>query len=242
MVIDPDSKLPLYYQLKEKIKENILNGTFKEGDLLPAERELSEKYNLSSTTVRRALNDLVYESFLERKAGKGTFVRMRRVKRDLRKVLGFTDNMKEMGLVPTTKVLSKTIIKATEFVRNYMEIGESAEVVKLERLRLADNVPMMLETRYIRIDLCPGIIEYELDSSLWNVFENVYGRKPYRHSQTLRVATISGDSAALLGIEENSYIYLIKGATYLKDGQAIECEQSYYRSDRYELSFEAIAE
>ena len=242
MVIDPDSKLPLYFQLKEKIKENILNGNFKEGDLLPAERELSERYHLSSTTVRRALNDLVFENFLERKAGKGTFVRMRRVKRDLRKVLGFTDNMREMGLVPTTKVLSKTIIKATEFVRDYMKIKESAEVVKLERLRLADNVPMMLETRYIRTDLCPGIIEYELDSSLWKVFESVYGHKPFRHSQTLRVTTISGDSAALLGLEENSYIYLIRGATYLKDGKAIECEQSYYRSDKYELSFEAIAD
>ena len=100
MVIDQESKVPLYYQLKEELKKRILKGEFKEGDLLPSEREFSEQHDISSTTIRRALNDLVHENFLERKAGKGTFVRMGKVKRDLRKVLGFTQNMKEMGLVP----------------------------------------------------------------------------------------------------------------------------------------------
>ena len=107
MAIDHDSKFPLYYQLKQEIKTSILRGNFKEGDLIPSERELSEKYNLSSTTVRRALNDLVQEDLLERKAGKGTFVRTQRIKRDLKKLLGFTQNMTEMGLTPSTVVLNK---------------------------------------------------------------------------------------------------------------------------------------
>ena len=101
--IDFESKVPLYHQLKEQIKQNILSGQYKNGDLIPSEREFSDSYDLSSTTIRRALNDLVQENLLERKAGKGTFVRRRKVKRDLRKVLGFTKNMTEMGLTPTTK-------------------------------------------------------------------------------------------------------------------------------------------
>ena len=117
LIIDFESKVPLYYQLKEQIKQNILDGEYSEGDLIPSEREFSDSYELSSTTIRRALNDLVQENFLERKAGKGTFVRRRKVRRDLHKVLGFTKNMTEMGLTPTTKVLSKKRVVANSFAR-----------------------------------------------------------------------------------------------------------------------------
>ena len=240
MVIDQQSGIPLYFQLKEEIKKQILRGDLKEGDLLPSEREFSEQYHISSTTIRRALSDLVYENFLQRKAGKGTFVKIGKVKRDLRKVLGFTQNMKEVGLVPSTKVLSKKLVKATHFAKERMSLKGKARVLKLERLRLANDAPIMLETRYIRTDLCPGIQKKDLSSSLWKVFENDYRYKPFRHSQNLRIAKISRDSASLLGLEEASLVFLIKGVTYLENNVAIECEESLYRSDKYDLAFEAI--
>jgi len=242
MIIDQQSKIPLYYQLKEDIKQKILRGDLKEGDLLPSEREFSERYDISSTTIRRALNDLVHENFLERKAGKGTFVRMGKVKRDLRKVLGFTQNMTEMGLTPSTKVLSKKVVPANAFARDRLGLKKGTRIVRLNRLRLANDTPMMLETRYIRTDLCPGIQNQELTSSLWKVFEHIYGYKPYRHSQNLRIAKISGGSASLLGLKDDSLVFLIKGVTYLENGKAIECEESLYRSDKYDLAFEGIIE
>ena len=242
MVIDQQSKIPLYYQLKEDIKKKILKGDLQEGDLLPSEREFNERYGISSTTIRRALNDLVHENFLERKAGKGTFVRMGKVRRDLRKVLGFTQNMKEMGLTPSTRVLSKKVVSANAFAQERLGLGKGDKIVKLNRLRLANDVPMMLETRYIRKDLCPGIQKQDLSSSLWKVFENEYGCKPHRHSQNLRITTISGNAAPLLGLREGTQVFLIKGVTYLEDAQAIECEESLYRSDKYDLAFEAIIE
>lgn len=242
MTINYQSKLPLYYQLREELKKSILEGKLKEGDLIASERELSETYNLSSTTVRRALNDLVQENMLERKAGKGTFVRFKSVKRDLRKVLSFTNNMKEMGLVPSSVVLEKKIVLADELVRESLNVKEGTKVFRLERLRLANEIPMMLETRYIRMDFCPGIMEQDLSGSLWKVFENKYGHKPYRHSQTVGIAKVSRKSASLLGIKNGSVVYSIKGITFLKNGQAIECDESLYRSDKYELTFEAIAD
>jgi len=242
MIIDQQSKIPLYYQLKEDIKQKILRGDLKEGDLLPSEREFSERYDISSTTIRRALNDLVHENFLERKAGKGTFVRLGKVKRDLRKVLGFTQNMTEMGLTPSTKVLNKKVVQANTFARDRLGLKKGTKIVRLNRLRLANDTPMMLETRYIRTDLCPGIQDQDLSSSLWKVFEHVYGYKPYRHSQNVRIVKISGGSASLLGLKDASLVFLIKGVTYLENGKAIECEESLYRSDKYDLAFEGIIE
>jgi len=242
IIIDFKSKVPLYFQLKEQIKHNILKGEYSEGDLIPSEREFSNNYDLSSTTIRRALNDLVQENFLERKAGKGTFVRRRKVKRDLRKVLGFTKNMTEMGLAPTTKVLSKKVVAANAFARERLGLKKGDTVVRLERLRLADDVPMMLETRYIRTDLCPDIEKEALSSSLWRVFEEKYGLKPKRHSQGMKISTVSGRAAANLTLNDNSLVIMIKGVTYVQDNEPIECEESLYRSDKYELSFEAIVQ
>jgi GntR family transcriptional regulator len=241
-MIDVESKLPLYFQLKESIKKMIVMGELKEGDLVPSERELSTQYNLSSTTVRRALNDLVYENLLDRKPGKGSFVRMRRVKRDLRKVLSFTKNMEEMGLVPSAVVLGKKMVPAKTFVQESLGITKGEPVLRLDRLRLANNIPMMLETRYIRVDLCPGIIDRDLATSLWKLFEDAYNQKPYRHSQTLRILNISGRFARLLGVENNFPVYFIKGITYLQNGLAIECDESLYRGDKYEITFEARVE
>jgi GntR family transcriptional regulator len=238
--IDFDSKLPLYHQLKEQIKQNILNGTYKEGDLLPSEREFNDQYDLSSTTIRRALNDLVQENFLERKAGKGTFVHTRKVKRDLRKVIGFTKNMQEMGLTPSTLIISKKIATANAYTRSRLCLDKGAKIFRLMRLRLANDIPMMLETRYIRTDLCPGIETEELDSSLWKVFEEKYGLKPNRHSQNMNIAVVSGHSANMLTLKEGTHVFLIKGVTYVRDNLPIECEESMYRTDKYELAFEGI--
>jgi GntR family transcriptional regulator len=241
-MIDVESKLPLYFQLKESIKKMIVTGELKEGDLVPSERELSTEYNLSSTTVRRALNELVYENLLDRKPGKGSFVRMRRVQRDLRKVLSFTKNMEEMGLVPSAVVLGKRMVPAKTFVQESLGLTKGEPVLRLDRLRLANNIPMMLETRYIRVDLCPGIIDRDLSTSLWKLFEDAYNQKPYRHSQTLRILNISGRFAHLLRVENNFPVYFIKGVTYLQNGLAIECDESLYRGDKYEITFEARVE
>ena len=238
--IDFDSKIPLYHQLKEQIKQNILSGNYKDGDLIPSEREFSDSYELSSTTIRRALNDLVQENFLERKAGRGTFVKRKKVKRDLRKVLGFTKNMTEMGLIPHTKVLSQKLVMANAFARKRLGLPKYTKVAQLERLRLADDVPMMLEKRYIRTDLCPRIEKEDLSSSLWRLFEERYGLKPNRHSQGMTIATVSGHAASHLTLNDNSLVFLIKGVTYVNDDEPIECEESLYRSDKYELTFEAI--
>ena len=208
--------------------------------MIPSEREFSDKYELSSTTIRRALNDLVQENFLERKAGKGTFVRRRKVKRDLHKVLGFTKNMTEMGLEPTTEVISQKVVPANAFARERLGLEKGASVVRLERLRLADNVPMMLEKRFIRTDLCPNIEQEDLSSSLWRVFEEKYGLKPNRHSQAMTIFTVSGHAASLLTLNDNSLVFLIKGVTFVEDHAPIECEESLYRSDKYELTFDAI--
>lgn len=239
MHIDHTSKVPLYYQMKEELKNKIQSGEYKDGDLLPSEKEFMERYDLSSTTIRRALNDLVHENFLERKAGKGTFVKLRKVTRNLRKIIGFTSNMEEMGLTPSTKVLSLRTLPATVDALERLGLRKGDEVFELRRLRLANDVPMMLETRYIRKDLCPDIDKYQFDGSLWEIFDKSYDLKPTRHLQGMRVSPVDEESARLLEIDVDTNVFLIRGVTFARENLPIECEESLYRADKYDLTFEA---
>jgi DNA-binding GntR family transcriptional regulator len=77
---------------------------------------------------------------------------------------------------------------------------------------------------------------------LWRVFEEKYGLKPKRHTQGMTIATASGHAASLLTLNDNSLVFLIKGVTYVDNQEPIECEESLYRSDRYELTFDAIVD
>ncbi len=242
MQIDHNSKIPLYFQMKEELKKKIQGGEYKDGDLLPSEKEFMERYDLSSTTIRRALNDLVHENFLERKAGKGTFVKIRKVTRNLRKIIGFTSNMLEMGLTPSTKVLSLRILPANIYAMERLGLRKGDEIFELRRLRMANDEPMMLETRFIRKDLCPDLDSYQLDDSLWKIFEEEYDLKPTRHLQGMRVSTVDLEAAALLDIEEHTNVFLIRGVTFARENLPIECEESLYRADKYDLTFEAELE
>jgi GntR family transcriptional regulator len=148
--------------------------------------------------------------------------------------------MQEMGLIPSTRVISKKVVAANAYARTRLSLEKGAKIVRLKRLRMANDIPMMLETRYIRTDLCPGIENEELDSSLWKVFQDKFGLKPDRHSQNMNITVVSGSSAHLLTLKEGTHVFLIKGVTYVRSDEPIECEESLYRSDKYELAFEAI--
>ncbi len=234
-----NSKTPLYFQLKEQIKSDILGGKYKEGDLLPSEREFQQHYNISSTTIRRALNDLVQDHYLERKPGRGTFVKLPKITRNLRKVIGFTRNILEMGMTPVTKVLSLDTIPANLYSRERLGLKKEEKIYQLKRLRFANETPILFEERYIRADLCPSLEEQNLTSSLWHVFESVYGMRPIRHLQSVTLTEVTAETAGLLQIPAESTAFLIRGMTYISDNTPIECEQSIYRTDKYDLTFEA---
>lgn len=232
-------KIPLYVRLKKQVKDDILNGIYKEGDLIPSERELQERFNISSTTIRRALNDLVQEHYLERKPGKGTFVTLPKAKGNLRKTIGFTSNIHEMGMTPITKVLNLAILPANNYARERLGLKKGEKIYCLKRLRFADDIPMILEERYIRTDLCPKLEKQTLTDSIWNVFETVYKLRPVRHLQSVKITTISEEAAGFFTLNGTDLAFLIRGITFIRDNIPLECEKTIYRSDKYDLTFEA---
>jgi GntR family transcriptional regulator len=229
---------PKYLQLVDIIRRDIMSGRLQEGDKLLSENELKEKYDVSSTTVRKCIDILRNEGLITRMQGVGTFVQAKHVERSLKKVLSFTKNMEQVGLVPSTDVLDKRIMKASGEQLDKLNLQPGEDVLELRRLRHGSGIPMMLDVRYINIKYCPGIEGEDLSGSLYEIYEKKYGINLLGAKQHLRLVVLDAEEARLLHCGVSTPAYLVTGVTYTNDMWPMEYEESLYRGDEYEFFIE----
>jgi GntR family transcriptional regulator len=144
---------PIYSQLNQLLRSLIRNGTFEPGDRFLTEREISERFEISRATANKALSGLVAEGLLEFRKGVGTFVRSNLLDYDLRFLVSFTEKARSAGKVPSTRILEFSTPKASalpEEIRIALDLAQEEPVHYIERLRLADDLPVILERRYLR--------------------------------------------------------------------------------------------
>lgn len=110
----PDSATPLYLQLEEILRQEILSGSRREGDKLPTENELVEQYKVSRITVRRAVEELCKEGLVVRHPGKGTFVTGVVMRNDLEEPRGWTENAVANGYRPSTVCTDLSMVPGAE--------------------------------------------------------------------------------------------------------------------------------
>ncbi|NJN98810.1 MAG: GntR family transcriptional regulator [Anaerolineales bacterium] len=122
-----------------------MRGEWQPDDILPSEIELMEQYSVSRITVRQALDELVNEGLIYRQRGRGTFVAHPTVEQGLTRIISFTEDMRQRGFTPGTEVLFAGLEPATPEVAAQLQLEPGVELVRLERLRLADNEPMSIE-------------------------------------------------------------------------------------------------
>src|SRR5436189_188641 len=171
-----NSPLPRYYQLKEIMRERVQSDEWKPGDLIPSERELSEKYGISRMTARQAITELVNEGLFYREQGKGTFVSQRKITQQLIRLTGFTEDIKARGQKPGTKVISAQMFPADETTAEKLSIDPGTLIFRLQRLRLADDEPLAIELSQINFKGCERLLEEDLEqNSLYRLLETKYG-------------------------------------------------------------------
>ncbi|SER95518.1 GntR family transcriptional regulator [Salipaludibacillus aurantiacus] len=232
-MINKNSPIPIYYQLEEKIKNQIDQGDLKPGDMLPSEREYANTYAISRMTVRQAITKLVNDGYVYRKKGTGTFVSEKKIEQPLQGLTSFTEDMKARGMTPGNRLVHFKVVPATSSVANYLKIQENDPVYEIQRVRLADNVPMALETSYLPEKLVPGVTKEIMQSSLYEYIEAALGKKIKEATQIIESSTANQNEVELLQVRKSSPILLIERHTYLEDGTPVEFVKSAYRADRY---------
>ncbi|HZG74165.1 MAG TPA: GntR family transcriptional regulator [Chondromyces sp.] len=235
-MIDKNSPVPIYYQLQEQIKQSIEKGDLKPGDVLASEREYAEKYQVSRMTIRQALTKLVDEGYLYRQKGKGTFVAERKIEQPLQGLTSFTEDMKSRGLNPASKLLNFEIIPANSSIAKHLSIQENGSVFEIKRIRLADDIPMALETTYTPANLAKGLTEeIVLHQSFYEYLEVQLKLKIAKADQVIESSLTDQLEAAYLNVKKGSPVMLIERTTYLEDGTPVEFVKSLYRADRYKF-------
>jgi GntR family transcriptional regulator, frlABCD operon transcriptional regulator len=175
MKLDSSISTPLYDQLKQKLREAIDHGEYKQGEKLPNEAELCDLYGVSRITVRKAIQELCDEGFLERKQGKGTFVMRKKVKREMVTVDGFTDFVRLLGKKPTKKILVCEEIKASQKLAESLQIEADAPVLRLLRLMYVDGQPFTIDETHYSLDRFPNLATHFLENvSTYDVLKNIY--------------------------------------------------------------------
>ncbi len=230
------SSLPRYYQLRETIRERILNGQWPEGMEIPSERELSEQYGMSRMTVRQSLTELVREGLLYREQGKRTRVSRPKITQQLMRLTGFTEDIKSREQRPGARVLSAEMWPADETTAERLRIKEGQPVFRLRRLRLADAEPLAIETALISFIGCEKLLEEDLEhNSLYKVLEHNFGLPPQEAEQEVEAGLAREEEASVLGIEPGSPVLLTRRVTYDERNQPLEYAKSVYRGDKYKF-------
>ena len=234
MVLNKESPVPLYLQVKEIFSHKIDSGELQPHDRLPSERELGEELGISRMTVRQALTQLTHDGRIYTIVGKGTYVAPPRIDQDLHQLTGFTQDMRIRGLTTSARVIEAALLPAPPDLAEALQIRPGAMMVKLERLRLADGIPLALATDYLPHHLCPDLLERDMATqSLYAVLRSHYGLKLARARQTVQAALANQREADLLGLSRPSAVLRMERTAFLNNDQVIVYAKTAYRGDRY---------
>jgi GntR family transcriptional regulator len=234
--LDPDSYVPLYMQLVLVLRRAIEEGTYQAGDQLPSERELGERYAVSRITASAALQELVKSGLAYRKQGLGTFVARPKI-RDLSGFASFSDDMRERGLTPSSRLIALESILPDEEVRKRLGLTPGAACIRLTRVRLADGEPVAFENAYLPADLCPGLENEDLErKSLYAVLRRRYGLRPSWAEGIIEAAPADQEQAEVLDLELDEPILSIWRVTYDENYTPLEWVHSVYRADRFSFT------
>lgn len=232
------NRQPIYQQLNQLLKDKIQQGGFSVGDKFLTEREICQAYQVSRATANKAISNLVSEGILEFRKGVGTFLKSRIWQQPEEWIVGFTENVKHAGKTPSTRVLKLEQLPASEVepeVRSILGIGDDEVLYKIERLRLADDIPMILENRYLVARYCPDLSEESLRGSLYDLLLNQYKLHIVGSDETIQTTIIGDRESALLGIDKGLAGFRVISVGYVEGDIPLWWERTIHRPDGIEF-------
>jgi len=228
-MIDKNSPIPVYYQLKNDLTSKIAKGVWKSGDCIASERELCEIYGVSRMTIRQAVGELVQEGVLLRIKGKGTFVCEQKLKQQ--DMMSFTEIIKKTGNELVTEVLEFSTIETPE---DFEDIFTLDNLYKIKRKRIVDKECVALETVYIPVDYCGYIDKDMLNGSLFKILEK-FGYIVDYSTSSISAIIINEELKEIFEVDQEVPMLKVISKTYDNKDKMIFLEEAIYRSDKYLL-------
>lgn len=233
LVLDRESPVPLYFQLAQQLEADIRSGALKSGDRLENEVKIAEELGLSRPTVREAFRYLVERELVVRRQGHGTIVTAEKVNRPV-KLSSLFDDLATTGKRPATKVLRNELVKASDLVKEALNLGDDRLVTYLERLRYGDDEPIALMHNFYPSSLVTFSSELLEEHGFYELLR-ARGIYPARAVQRISAKNASTLEARLLNEPKGTALLTMERTTYDDRDVAIEFAQHVYRASRYSL-------
>ena len=219
--IDRDADQPVYAQLAESLRQQILAGKYQPGEKLPSENMLVEMYVVSPMTVRRAVNLLASQGIVTTARGSGTFVK----EVELGSASFYLQDLKELfsnEKATTVKLLEARFKPADERVARKLHIQEGERAIFIRRLLLVDNEPAFYHRGYLVNDPSRPVVEAELEvTDLKGLFQGS-GSSLIKHGDLYLESTLLDDEEThLLKLNPSAVGMLLEHIFYDFDDQPV---------------------
>lgn len=231
--IKADSPVRLYHQLMEILRSRILRNAWSLGEKLPTEQELCEQYGVSRITVRQALAALEREGLVVRKQGLGTFASIPRIEQNLASFYSFSQEFKKLGLTPRTEVVDFSIEVADVHLQQILDLKADSTVYQFTRLRLANEVPIAIESTYLPGSLFPGLTKDILaELPLYEVMNTRYGVTANSARESFGAVALREAEAEVFGLPVGAPALDLERLAY--SGQrCVEYTRGVVRGDKF---------
>lgn len=230
------SKVPKYLQIREAVRGLVESGLVPEEQTIPPERDLADWFGVSRMTVRQAVDELVREGMLEKRLGDGTFVKDQKLTGRMQGFGGFSDEVALSGKQTHSMMLSRIVMRAPEQIARRLEIrsGETS-VIRIERVRYVDELPISHQISYLPFNLCYPILEADLNvASLYNHLTKTAGLVMKAGKETIQAVIADKTSAELLQIPAGEPCFLLCRTLYAEEERRpVEYVQTMIRGDKF---------
>ena len=233
--LSSDVRLPLYQRLRDHLAEQIANNRWRPGEAIPTEAALSAEYQLSTGTVRKAVDALVSEGILERQQGRGTFIRRPQFQSSLFRFFRFQTAAGERR-VPESRILSIEPVTAPSAVAQALGLPLDAPVIRIVRVRLLDVQPVLAEEIWLPRNRFQPLLEIDLSSKgplLYPIYEEVCGQVVASAEETLTAESVNDVYARLLQVPVNSPVVVIERLARDYAGTPLEWRRSRGHAEHF---------
>ncbi|WP_018289960.1 GntR family transcriptional regulator [Verrucomicrobium sp. 3C] len=237
----PARPLPRHEELTIWLRDQIESRCYSQGDRLPSEKELQERFLVSRITVRRALQTLEADGLIFRRQGVGSFVADSRLRQGLVRLTDFSEDMASAGVEPSSRILFQGPEKASAKLASCLRLKEGAPCVRLDRLRLGDGQPIALDQTWLPSEYGKMLEGRDLTrETIYRILGADHGIPVLRGHYRIEAVEAEPEVAKALGVGQRRALLLISRLSYTLDDRPIYFQKRYYRPDRvvYEVELE----
>jgi len=223
---------PLYAKVEVALASDISAGTLLPNSQLPPEDRLIERFGVSRTTVRKAIENLVARGLVEIRRGKGTYVAQPKVTQELTELTGFVEDMQALGRTPTARLLDTRVVPADADIARQLAVPPGSLVMRIQRVRLADGIAMSFDETYLPRAIGEKVVTHDLDAEpIFSLLEDKYDLPLIEAEYRLEAVTAASEVAQALAIEPGDAVFLIERTSYTAGHCPIDYEKLHYRGD-----------